>query len=276
MSRPKKKGLEYFPFDVDIFEDDKLFDVQNQYGPLGEIIYIRLLCFVYKNGYYYRFDSLDKLAAMMIRSIGNKWTRDKKTVIEVISYLAKCNLFSSELMRNNILTSRSIQKRYLSATERRQSKIDEYNLLEKSENQEGLINAPQKPISVAETSIIATETSKNDNDNQQSKVKESKVKESKVVVEIPTLNCVYRVTEQQLQQQYTDIEVIKCLRRIESYMRTHTDKRKSNKYTGEAYIPAWIANDLANGLYPREKIKEYGGVYDLEAYEKVDPFADMD
>lgn len=78
MARPKKKGLEYFPLDVDIFEDDKLFDVQNDYGPLGEIIYIRLLCLVYRNGYYYQFESLDKLAAMMIRSIGNRWTKGQK------------------------------------------------------------------------------------------------------------------------------------------------------------------------------------------------------
>ncbi len=92
MARPRKKGMEYFPLDADIFEDDKLFDVQNEYGPLGEVIYIRLLCLVYKNGYYYRFDSMDKLAAMMIKSIGNRWVRDKKTVTEVILYLAKINL----------------------------------------------------------------------------------------------------------------------------------------------------------------------------------------
>lgn len=275
MPRPKKKGLEYFPLDVDIFEDDKLFDVQNQYGPLGEIIYIRLLCLVYKNGYYYRFDSLDKLAAMMIRSIGNRWTRDKKTVIEVISYLAKCNLFSSELMQDNILTSRSIQKRYLAATERRQSKIDEYNLLEKSESQEGLINAPKKPVSVTETSIIVTETSNNADDNQQSKVNKSKGKQSKVVVEIPVQDGIYRVTErqlQQLQQQYANIEVIKCLRRIESYMRFHPEKLQSSRLMDD-YINRWITDDMNAGKYPKVTS---GAAYDLEAYERMDPFADMD
>lgn len=131
MARPRKKGLDYFPLDTDIFEDEKFFDLQNEYGPLGEVIYIRLLCLVYKNGYFYKFESLDKLSAMMIRSVGNRWARDKKTVKDVISYLAKINLFSAELMQRNILTSRSIQERYLAATERRQSKIEEYCLLEK-------------------------------------------------------------------------------------------------------------------------------------------------
>lgn len=75
MARPIKPGLEYFSLDVDIFEDDKIFDLQNEYGPLGEVIYLRLLCLIYKNGYYYRFDSLDKLAGLLIKSIGNRWAR---------------------------------------------------------------------------------------------------------------------------------------------------------------------------------------------------------
>ncbi|MGN1133336.1 MAG: DUF4373 domain-containing protein [Oscillospiraceae bacterium] len=177
MPRPKKKGLDYFPLDVDIFENDKLFDVQNDYGPLGEVIYIRLLCLVYKNGYYYKFESLDKLAAMIIRSIGNRWTRDKKTVKEIILYLAKINLFSAELMQRNVITSRGVQERYLLAVERRQSKIEEYNLLEKDESQEGLLNAPKNDINVTETKDNVAEISINV-DNKYTK--ESKVKKSKV------------------------------------------------------------------------------------------------
>lgn len=174
MAKPRKKGLDYFSFDVDIFEDDKLFDVQIEYGPLGESIYLRLLCLVYKNGYYYKFESLDKLAAMMIKSIGNRWARDKKTVKEVILYLAKCNLFSSELMQRNVITSRSIQERYKLATERRQSNIEEYNLLEKNFFQEGLSGVPKNSVTVAETQVNVTETQVNVNNNT---TKESKVNE---------------------------------------------------------------------------------------------------
>ncbi len=176
MARPRKKGMEYFPLDADIFEDDKLFDVQNEYGPLGEVIYIRLLCLVYKNGYYYRFDSMDKLAAMMIKSIGNRWVRDKKTVTEVILYLAKINLLSAELMRENVITSRGIQARYLKANERTLSRIDEYNLLEKNETQEGVINAPKNEVSATETPVFAAEIPVNATETHtESKVKESKI-----------------------------------------------------------------------------------------------------
>lgn len=176
MAKPRKKGIDYFSFDVDIFENEKLLDVQIEYGPLGESIYLRLLCLVYKNGYYYKFESLDKLAAMMIKSIGNRWARDKKTVKEVILYLAKCNLFSSELMQRNVITSRSIQERYKLATERRQSNIEEYNLLEKNFFQEGLTGVPKNSVTVAETQVNVAETQVNVNNNT---TKESKVKESK-------------------------------------------------------------------------------------------------
>lgn len=183
MARPIKPGLEYFSLDVDIFEDDKIFDLQNEYGPLGEVIYLRLLCLIYKNGYYYRFDSLDKLAGLLIKSIGNRWARDKKAVKDVILYCAKCNLFSSELMQNNVITSRSIQLRYLKAKERNLPKIEEYSLLEKSA-QGGLKSASETPVNVAETPVIATETPVNvcNNPTKESKENKSKGKESRPAV----------------------------------------------------------------------------------------------
>jgi len=177
MARPKKKGLDYLPLDNDIFEDEKLFDVQNEYGPLGEVIYIRLLCLINKNGYYYQFKNLDTLAAMMIRSIGNRWARDKKTVKEIILYLAKINLFSAELMQRNVITSHGVQERYLKAVERRQSQIEEFNLLEKSDLQEGLLSAPKNQINATETQVNAAETPINVNDNT---TKESRQKKSKL------------------------------------------------------------------------------------------------
>ena len=181
MARPRKKGLDYFPLDTDIFGDEKLFDVQNEYGPLGEVIYLRLVCLVYKHGYYFRFDSKEKLAAMVMRSIGNRWIKDKKTVIEVIDYLAETNLFSSELMQRSVLTSRGIQVRYLAATERRQSNIEEYSLLEKNDLNEGAKVMPGSPVPVTETGVSAPETGDNVSNKytKESKVNESKVNESK-------------------------------------------------------------------------------------------------
>lgn len=35
MGRPIKAGLSYFPKDVDYYEDFKIMDLMNEYGPLG-------------------------------------------------------------------------------------------------------------------------------------------------------------------------------------------------------------------------------------------------
>ena len=161
MARPLEPGLSYFPLDTDLFDDDKLFDIQNEFGPLGEVIYLRILCLIYKNGYYFEFSSMDKLCAMLIKSIGNRWTRGKSSVEQVILRLAECNLLSPELMQSGVLTSVGVQRRYLKATERRRINTEKYWLLsdlEKKEWGEVWESAPKNPIIETKTRIIATET----------------------------------------------------------------------------------------------------------------------
>jgi hypothetical protein len=177
MARPLKEGLAYFPLDTDFFGDDKLFDIQNEFGPLGEVIYLRILCLIYKNGYYYEFSSMDKLCALLIRSIGNRWTRGKRSVEQVILQLAECNLLSSELVQSGVLTSVGVQKRYLKVTERRRINTDKYWLLGDSKNQESgeaLESAPKIEVSATETGVIVTETPIIDSNND-TKEKKSKV-----------------------------------------------------------------------------------------------------
>lgn len=53
MARPLKKGLTYFPFDVDIFQDGKIRRLRSRYGNDGIIAYIYLLCSVYSSEGYY-------------------------------------------------------------------------------------------------------------------------------------------------------------------------------------------------------------------------------
>lgn len=245
MARPKKKGLDYFPLDTDIFTDDKLFDVQNEYGTLGEVIYLRLLCLVYKHGYYYQFDSKEKLAAMLIRSIGNRWINDKKTVIEVIDFLAKINLFSSELMQRNILTSRGVQERYLAATERRHSNIDEYSLLEKNNFKEGLKNVPETLISVTKNAVSVAETKDNVSNNatKESKVKKSKINERKEEETTEPTGSAPSPSHQQdldkLVYDYGQAKVDEYVRRVQSW---YADKGKP---VGDLYatVRKWLEQD---------------------------------
>ena len=50
--RTKKIGLDYFPFDVDFFNDEKVICIAGEFGNKGELTIIKLLCAVYRNGYF--------------------------------------------------------------------------------------------------------------------------------------------------------------------------------------------------------------------------------
>lgn len=173
MARPLKNGLGYFPLDVDIFEDDKLFDVQNEYGHLGEVVYIRLLCMIYKNGYYLKFDSLDKLSNKIIKSIGSRWFNKNKTVIDVIGAIVESGLFDKKFYQSNVLTSRGVQERYKNVTARRQLNMKEYLLVDISTDKAGYT---QKYENVDNNAVNVCNNAVNVYNNEQKKSKENKIK----------------------------------------------------------------------------------------------------
>ena len=170
-------GISFFPVSVDIFADDKFYDIQEEYGPLGEIIYIRLLCLIYRSGYYYEFSSLDKLAAAVARSIGNKWAK-KSVVVQVILELVESDLFDKDLFRVMVLTSAGIQRRYAEATKRRRPNKDKkYWLLD-----EALFDVRKNRKSVIKSSENVDENRENADNFAQSKLNQSKLNSSSLRV----------------------------------------------------------------------------------------------
>ena len=181
MPRQPKKALDYFPKDVNYYDDDRIADLLDEFGPIGQTIYDVILCIVYKNGYYLELP-LDKLARMVVRYIGNRWIKSKDIVLQVIHYCAEIGLFDIDLLRQNVITSAGIQKRYSEVTARNKVNKDNYWLLKKENASTALISAPEISISAAEMPISVTETAINDATMQQRKEKESKEKKNKVNV----------------------------------------------------------------------------------------------
>lgn len=141
---PNKPGLTYYPKMLDFFEDDKIFDLLDEYGPLGVTIYDCILCIVYKNGYYAEIP-LDKLSKMIIKMIGNKWVKNKQVVVQVVHFCSEIGLLDDDLMTKNIITSVGIQRRYYEIAVKRMKRqlySDKYWLLNKEENEEPLLNLP--------------------------------------------------------------------------------------------------------------------------------------
>ncbi len=157
--RPRKTGLSYHSSDVDLYEDFKIIDLLDKYGPVGTTIYDVVIKMIYRKGYYLEIP-MNQLALTVQKTIGSKWIRNKDLVLQVVQYCADIGLFDKDLSLQSVLTSAGIQKRYSLATVRSKAQIEKYRLIEK-ESDKPLLNAPSKDISVEEKSISATEIQDN-------------------------------------------------------------------------------------------------------------------
>lgn len=156
---PNKKGLDYFPKMIDFYEDDKIFDLLDRYGPLGVTVYDCILCIVYKHGYYAEIP-LDKLSKLITKMIGNKWVKNQKVVVQVVHFCSEIGLIDDGLMTENIITSVGIQRRFYEIAVKRMKRQlynDKYWILKNEENGEPLLNAPKNGITSEENRIISEE-----------------------------------------------------------------------------------------------------------------------
>lgn len=138
MARTSSQKLPYWQCDVGLFNDMKVVDLNDKYGPLGEVIFFRVLCYIAEsNGYFAQIN--DALILSIYRSIGSKWIKDRKIVSEVIHYCGVCGLFDVNLLTQNVITSPSIQRRWLNAKIKGRAKgysTAEYWLLDSEEIEE--------------------------------------------------------------------------------------------------------------------------------------------
>lgn len=140
MARPRKTGLEYFPFDVDFFSDEKIVCIAGEFGIKGLITAISLLCAIYRNGYFMEWSEM-----MQFRMLRDLPGVSHELLKQVVRSLVKWNFFNKALFDSaNILTSVGIQRRYFEITRRRVS-LGELPYL--------LVSVAETPVSVAETPV---------------------------------------------------------------------------------------------------------------------------
>jgi hypothetical protein len=126
MARPLKQGLEYFPLDVDIDQDDKIAMIEALHGITGYGVVIKLLSKIYKEGYFYEWNNREQL--LFSKRINVNINDVKSIVNDCINE----GLFNQKMFNEyNILTSKGIQNRYLEAVKRRKqvSFIEKYYLI---------------------------------------------------------------------------------------------------------------------------------------------------
>lgn len=173
MARPQKKGLDYFPFDVDFFFDEKIVAIAGEFGIKGEIVAVKLLCAVYRNGYFIEWSEM--LQMMLLRNLPGI---SAELLNQIVKRLVLWGFFDKTLFDSaNILTSRGIQNRFFKGTQRRIPSQDTPYLL---------IDFPEKRVSVYNNGVSAyrnpTEEEFLYTKTAQSKVKENKKKTTTNVV----------------------------------------------------------------------------------------------
>lgn len=143
MARPIKKGLDYFPFDVDFFSDEKLCVITGEFGIKGEITTVKLLCAVYRNGYYIEWN--DMLKYKLLKELPGV---SAALLDNIVRSLVKWDFFDKGLFDTaSILTSRGIQRRFQTICSKmhRKNTISEFCLLSEDTPQQSPAGHETKP-----------------------------------------------------------------------------------------------------------------------------------
>lgn len=118
--RPKKRGLDYFPFAVDFFDDEKIGAISGEFGIKGEITTVKLLCAIYRNGYFILWD--EALKMKLLKCLPGI---SLELLERIVIRLVKWGFFEQDLFDTvKVLTSKAIQRRYFAAMKRRKAECD--------------------------------------------------------------------------------------------------------------------------------------------------------
>ena len=151
----QKAGLNYFTIDTDRYQDMRIKRLKKSLGGQGVAVYDYILCEVYRvRGYFYEWNEDTAF------DVAEYWGIKETLVREIVKYCGSVGLFNKELLSRGIITSASIQKRYLDMCARAKRKAPEipekYKII------------PEECAKLTEECAIIPE------ELQQSKVKENK------------------------------------------------------------------------------------------------------
>lgn len=112
MGRNRKLGLDYFSMDVDFFQDIRIRKLIKYQGGKAVTVYALLLCIIYKQGYYVRWD--DELPFIISEQTGF----EEAYIQEVFKCCLIVGLFSKKLYDSDkVITSKGIQERWIKLTD---------------------------------------------------------------------------------------------------------------------------------------------------------------
>ena len=172
-------GINYFPIGVNFMEENAMEVIEAKYGIKGAAIVLKLLCKIYKEGYFIRWD--EEQCLIFANKAGREvQVAEVQGIIEIL--FIKGILDRNSYLENGILTSANIQKVWMEATKRRKRDLKALSYLlvknltlQEDEAPEGE-NVTVNPGNVVHDVAV---NAKNACNSGQSKVKENKAEENK-------------------------------------------------------------------------------------------------
>ena len=147
-----KTGLSYYSVDTDRYQDIKIKRLKKVFGCQGIAVYDYILCEIYRvQGCFLEWDESTAF------DVAEYWGLKESLVNEIVKYCASVGLFDKELLCSGIVTSRSIQERYLDFCAR--AKRKSYSIPEKIKLTEESDIIPEESDIITEESDIIPENS---------------------------------------------------------------------------------------------------------------------
>lgn len=135
MARKPKRGLDYFPLDVDFQGDPKVRKLIYRFGSDAVSVFVMFLNELYKNGYYFEGD-LETLSESIAYEIGKSGEEGATCVRRILEAMLSLGMIDKDtLSLYGVITSKSVQKQFLLSTSRRKKSERKYWLLSEDEEQ---------------------------------------------------------------------------------------------------------------------------------------------
>ena len=95
--RKCKSGLKYWSFFVDLYDDEKLYELNEEYGPLGEAVCTRIMRYDLQNWVLFEIQQLGQFIRNCYEVIGCEVALKNK-VKEIILFLPQMPVIRSVLV----------------------------------------------------------------------------------------------------------------------------------------------------------------------------------
>ena len=172
-------GINYFPVGVNFMEENAMEVIEAKYGIKGSAIVLKLLCKIYKEGYFIRWD--EEQCLIFANKAGREvQAAEVQGIIEIL--FIKGILDRNSYLENGILTSANIQKIWMEATKRRKRDLKALPYLLVNDLTQQETEAPEgENVTISQGNVVhdVTVNAKNACNSGQSKVKEKKAEENK-------------------------------------------------------------------------------------------------